>query len=552
MDTLFQWVSRLKDRKLLGGKSILEATRYRGFAFWWFLRNRCYSDLRGIFKSGAHPYGPATKQVIIGRFSFPFLTYILLLALISKLMLLLLPPRRRVKGEEKKILLTAQFNAWKLSKNIATGKLEKAHDIFHPIMVYLSKERAGLSFVSCIPFGFTILRNLGRAFEMRQSTNIGEFKPLESYLTWKVFIAVFRAKKHFTKTLHDIEKTLREEAYLYRGTNISNVLRTCFGYYCRVYLPLMVLYFELSLQALRTEKPRLVMMINEYGGFERALLLAAHTMGVPSLAIQHGIIHRYHPGYMYGRDEVSPDGSAQFPYAPLPTKTAVYGPYYKEILTQCSSYPEEAVIVTGQPRYDILHLAERRYDREKFCRRYGLDPSTKIALIATQPFSLKERREFFDSTIQALSKIGGVQVVVKPHHRESREWYVEQLEELGVKALVLPPRYDTFEAIYSCDLLISVTSTTILEALILGKTAVSVNILGLPEIMPWVRDGAVLGVYKRPELLPTLRRALIGGIRQEKRRTFVRRHVYKVDGRATERVTSLVLKMCTLEKNMRE
>ena len=41
---------------------------------------------------------------------------------------------------------------------------------------------------------------------------------------------------------------------------------------------------------IENEKPDLILIQNEYGGFEQALVIAAKFKNVPTIAIQHGII----------------------------------------------------------------------------------------------------------------------------------------------------------------------------------------------------------------------------------------------------------------------
>jgi len=319
-----------------------------------------------------------------------------------------------------------------------------------------------------------------------------------------------------------------------------------FDYYYTTYLPLLVLLYELDLQVCKQEEPALVLLSNEYGGYERALIMAAHAQHIPSLAIQHGIIDEYKAGYMFAANDVSTTGSAHYPFVPIPTNTTVYGSFTKDLLTRSSSFPDNAVVVTGQPRYDSLLHVERLYDKTRFCNRFQIDQQKKLVLITTQPFPMESVREkFILSTIKALNQIQGIQIIVKPHHNETQEWYENRVKTQNI--IILPPRYDTYEALYACDLLIAQTSTTILEAMILEKEVVVVNLSNLPEVLPWVEEKAVFGVYNEADLVKNFQSALFDKkaqmATQKDRRTFLTKHIFKTDGKSSERVAARILSL---------
>lgn len=382
---------------------------------------------------------------------------------------------------------------------------------------------------------------------MRRSISFDHFATLENYFTMKSLLRVLSARRRFANFWNEMDKLMPKGDLTFRRINIFEVFKDLLKYYYKLYLPIMVLYFELALHLLDIEKPAIVLLSNEAGGFERALLYATTYQGLPSLAIQHGIIHEHHPGYIYAKGDVSTQALAKFPYVPLPTRTAVFGTYYEEILTKVSNYPTSSIVVTGQPRYDALKSVDEIYSRKAFCARYGLDCRKKIVLIITQPFVERIRSEFFVHTIRVLKGLAGIQIIVKPHQIEAPEWHCNALSELEAEAIVLSPNADTYEAIYSCDLFIAINSTTILEALILDKVVIAVNLSNLPELIPWVTAGAVLGVYETSTLASTIADALFNEtkIRQKlvNRFNFLVSQFYKLDGQASDRVIKLMLNL---------
>ncbi|MDO8055933.1 MAG: UDP-N-acetylglucosamine 2-epimerase [Candidatus Hermodarchaeota archaeon] len=339
-----------------------------------------------------------------------------------------------------------------------------------------------------------------------------------------------------------------KRVFNYRGMDLLSQFQTDFEYYFKVYLPLMVQYYKLSLQIFKKEKPDLVLMENEYVGFERALIYACHKRRVPSLAQQHGVIHEDHPGYLYTKEDISTQEYTKHPFCPLASITSVIGPSFKKVLTDVSAYPESKVAISGQPRYDVFYFTDRIYDKSAFLKRFNLDPKKKIVLLATQPFPLERlRHEFFTNTLNNLRSIEGIQIVVKPHPNEAIQWFTDQLASVKTTVVVLPPFFDTIEAIYASDVFLSVNSTTIIEALILNKPVVVVNLSKQTEPLPWVEEGAALGVYEAKSIQRTVENALYDEkVRKKldaKRTDFVHKHLYKIDGKATERVIDLIQKL---------
>lgn len=519
--------------------------KYRGVSFWWFIRIRLYNDL--LVKFGKGQYHRSKTRVILSKFYLLFFFYTLFVAFISKCVF-----RKRNKQRKGAIFVSYSFGGWRHFRDRQTGKLVWGHSLFSPVLGVLSATPMCPEIISSYPIDLSFPRLFKQGFQLSRNKKLGVFVPLESYLSWTSLAQILRARRHFSEIWTKLKRNHRCTLDL-NGSDIFTIFNTDFEYYFKFLLPLMVQYMELSIQLLEKEEPDVILMKNEYSEFERALQFAAHFTKTPVIALQHGIIYKNHPGYYYTKNTISQEGSAQFPYAPIPSTTTVFGSYYKKILTKENYYPASRVDVTGQPRYDVLHFADRIYDKQRFCDLFDLNPNKKIVLITTQPFHVgKIGLDFLYHTIDTLREISDIQIVIKPHPNESSSWHKNLLEQWGVSAVILPPKSETLAAIYACDLFIAVHSTTILEAIILGKIVVAVNFSKLPEILPWVKEGAALGVYDPKELDHVLKKALFDeeAIRQElaNQSKFVQKHIYKNDGKATERVIEVINRYLKYDK----
>jgi hypothetical protein len=546
MQSLLQWISALKDKEVFSKTKLINATKYDNFAFWWFLRLRLYTDLSIIFGSKNKLYRQSRGRHLISKLSRFYLLSVILLSIFAKFFF---PRKTTKKNTKKRVFVTFNYGDSRGFRDISTGKYLRGHSLFGPIIRRLSRKDFHTEFLSSYPFGYSFFSFVKLALDIRSSKCLTNFSPLESYFSWKSLIRVLRARSAFSRTYSKITMNeMRKHVFQYYNIDIFTEFQTNFEYYFKVYLPLMVEYYELCLRLLEKEKPNLVLLSNEYGGFERALLFACHRMKIPTLAQQHGVIHVNHPGYMFEKGAISTQEYTTFPFSPLPTITSIIGPAFKKILTEDSSFPKSRVAISGQPRYDVFHVIARIYDKDTFFKRHNLDQKKKMVLLATQPFYLETlRREFLINTIHEISLINGIQIVVKPHHNESIEWFNKQLRPIQADVMVLPPESDVIEAIYVCDVFMSVNSTTILEALALDKPVVVVNLSSQIEPLPWVKKGAALGVYNVEEIKSAAEKALfddrLRNQLQDKRTKFVFEYLYKIDGKATDRVISLMLKL---------
>jgi len=426
---------------------------------------------------------------------------------------------------------------WKDTYDL-TGKLRKCDAFFDSIISELKKRDYDIVTVYPLNYSLSGLKTLIDKLERQKEVT---HKAFNIYWSIKVWKKAFDARRYFKNVWSEILGKDARIVHLLERYGLKSEL----AYYFKYVFERVMKRIEMAKELVEQEKPDLILLINEYGVFERALVVVGKLKGIPTLAIQHGNIGPLHMGYMYSKDSISASGSIRTPYCPIPEKTAVYGRYYYDLLIKMSAYPPSSVVVTGQPRYDTLVMANRVFRREKFCARLGLVPDRKIVLVATQPWSMPIRKAFIRSVLTALKRFPEVQAIIKPHPREKEGLYKKVVEKENAEVVILPSKSDTFEALHACDLLVASFSTVITEALILGKPAVTVSIAS-EEPTPFYK-GVTLRVNKDENLTPAIRNALYDEKTREKlkkeRKKFVSKYAHKQDGKATKRVINLIERM---------
>lgn len=366
---------------------------------------------------------------------------------------------------------------------------------------------------------------------------------LEKYINPKVLLKTIKATMDLVKKWQKLKEKEDFRASLkYKGINLWGLLDYKFYNLFFVDLVQAVLTFETVKTVIAVENPDAILMTYETGYYGKAAILEGKLRKIPTVGLQHGAIHPYHPDYIYGDMEKD---------CPFPDKICVYGSYVKKVLTENSAYPPDRIVITGQPRYDVLAEARKFFDKEKICKRLNLDYNKKIIVIATGGFQAKYGlpdydEHLLDAVFEATRVFPDVQLIIKLHPMEDGELQRKMVSERRLKN-VLITKGELYELLWICDMLITFASTVAIEAIILNKPVVTVNLFGVPDPLPLAEIGAAVGVYKEEDLMPAIRSILMDLQLRKKliknQRKFVREHAYKIDGNASSRVVDLIEQM---------
>ena len=549
-EDVVKYQRRLMQTRLASGKSLIELTTYDHVAMWWFVDFE-FNDFLARQLDKSSPSEPARKGVSIARRAE------LLSRFLESFMLRLLPQTSKQTSSEAKdenrpprILFTAQDLQWREIRNQQTGSVRKTDVFFDSILKRLAG-RCEFVGVCLLPIPHPALLDLRiRAWQVFvdkwRKWPISQV-PFERHFSTKVWRKTRDASSFFAGVWQNLltDRVFREICD--KGT-LREAILSELEYYFHTAFPRATMSIEMSRQMIENLNPNLILMLNEYGLFERSLIVAGKKLGVPTLAIQHGMISSHHRGYTYSRDEVSPFGSVTTPYCPIPDRTAVYGPYYKRLLTEVSSYPEHTVVVTGAPSYDRMAHLNRTCSKRRFLESHKIEPNRRILLWTTQchGMSTSENIQNFEVVLEAMQHLDATTLVIKQHPGEGRkhtEMIKHFLAEYDVSAILTPGDSDLHEQLCACDLMISKDSTTIIEAVALGKPVVILNLSG-DAVQDYVKEGIAVEVSGQGKLASVIRKLLADDTRLAKnRRSFVGKYLYKIDGKATDRVVGLMAEM---------
>lgn len=343
----------------------------------------------------------------------------------------------------------------------------------------------------------------------------------------------FSHKKQFRKELK------------YKGIPLLEILHHRSQEYFSTKFPELAMFIERMDKNIQRINPDILVVMEDITPLQRTICRIFKLRGLPVLVIQHGAVS----GDMAG-----------FHVMPVEAdKQAVWGRLPQEWGIQRGKRPESQII-TGNPKFDPI---AKRYpvNKERICNKLGLNPKKGIIVLTTGWYagiSVSSTWEinvlFISQTLQALKHFSQEQVVVKLHpgnHKQYDNIVSVIASEIGVNVVITKDYL--WELLSICDLLICENSTVGLEAMILDKPVVTVN-LGNPSEIPYASYGAALGAYEAEDIAPAIKKALYNiQVRKElesNRKKFVYEYAYIQDGQASKRVTDLIIQM--IEESKKE
>jgi len=196
---------------------------------------------------------------------------------------------------------------------------------------------------------------------------------------------------------------------------------------------------------LKTTRPAAALIICHYA--RHAFTAACKNQGCRVAELMHGHIlpsHRF-----YNIPGLKADFLEKFRQTFLPDTMAVYGNFWKEILTQSGLFKESQIINIGFYLKVKIPKAERKSKKGK------------TILITSNP-QVQEDLIHYVRSIQAQVLLKGYRIVIKPHPTELDASYQSILDGNQISI----ERKPVYELLSQADIHISVASSTLFDALL--------------------------------------------------------------------------------------
>lgn len=241
-------------------------------------------------------------------------------------------------------------------------------------------------------------------------------------------------------------------------------------------------------------------------------------------------------------------------------KIAVSGERARELFIN-QGVSAHKIVITGLPRLDSI--ITKSTERDEFIHKLSVGKGERKVVLYLPDYAAEHKmitfaaqEEIARCIISSCQQITEVLLVIKPHPGEDPDYYSVMAKDLNSDALIYRGTH-LHDLIRASDAVITGISTTGLETLALGKPLVNINLHTrggyFPhkwEYIPYIRSGVAFGVHHLDELPDAIKRALHDDDNEEEKKKlmarsvrFVSDYLYKLDGKASQRVADLIIEM---------
>ncbi len=311
------------------------------------------------------------------------------------------------------------------------------------------------------------------------------------------------------------------------GNKWENLQPTLDFFFSREFMYHSILYYLATKRALQEQSVQCIVITATTGFFERCMIAAAAKLDVPLVIIQHG------EGLATSDPELFPG---------MKVAIGVFGEKFADRLMKWGIDRKDIEIIGPIAFEEIYSFVQKEQKK-----------TDKILLITTSLIegNRLSKEEYFQNITSILRQLSVLQkeIVIKLHPAERNfDHYVKIIEKEGWKNMkVTQERGQSvlYTLINDSDIVVNLYSTVALQAMILGKPVVSMDIV-LPTV-PNADDGIWNGgiqVTKHDDLTKAAAEALLDPPHwKKKRQETVESYCYKVDGKENERLRDLIYKM---------
>lgn len=546
----------LLHRYHIRGQSLYSQFCWKGIAYWWFF------DM-AFFMSIFYYNRPRMKNRFVIRIirsgwgvSWIMITLYHLLPFFMTRWLYLFFPRIDSRPRTPlKVLITSEDVEWKATFNPATGE-EKKTDTFFQELVKIVQKNNGLV-LATYPLLSYPYRNLVKkihTIKEKRKSGMFQYVPFEYYFTISSIYEAVSVLQRSQEIADLVNRSKEIHKYCcFDKQDFTHLIREALTKYLIAWMPRTTVALATARNLLDIEKPNVLVIEEEYGLFERALIIAAKERNIPTIGVQHGLIYPDHKAYRYSLNDITPlKDDPSWPGVSIPDVMAVYGPADKSCLEENAHFPSSMIRVIGNLKYDLFSGKDLNKMRLHILEELHIPPAAPIVLWATQQAdnTLEENSKNIDCVMEAVREYSGLYLLIKQHPSEQdnhTRLLIHSLERTGVRGQVLPKSVDIIPYIHISSVVITHQSTVGLDVIVAGRPLIILNLFGTPDNVDYVNRKVAYGVYHTCDLPILLDGILTKNQSLEANyEEYLKDKFFRLDGKASSRLFSIITE---LQKN---
>jgi hypothetical protein len=216
---------------------------------------------------------------------------------------------------------------------------------------------------------------------------------------------------------------------------------------------------------LKAMNPRLIICSEKPGS---GFLAACHSLHIRSVDLQHGVIDRFHPQYIY-HPALRPVKHEMA----LPSLLGVFGLLHKELLLKNDFWERTEINVLGNSRIEM--------NRNQYGRQQDETLVTTV-LLPTQWTCFQQTKEILESYIGSKKK--SFRILLKLHPLEPEEYcrYYRELSAANAGSISIADKDDDiYRLITGVHVVIGFDSAVLLETASLGRPCITLTTTYAPK-----------------------------------------------------------------------
>lgn len=536
--------SSFADIPISEGKSLKDLLTFHGKDYWWYNDTNIYEDL---LKRNLDEFNrfKAIHFFVAKHFKF-FLCIVDIITYILILVVELFSPKKHsaVSNNNTKplALLKTSARRWVIEQDPTSHEYKVNSMYYDEIIENINNKLSIITLFTDIPTIFTFKRYLKVKMHYLYPS-----LALTRYWSWNVWVEEKNATIYFKGVF---DKIKNNDDWWVQASELTGLpssdLKKILEYHLYCTFPLCVRHNILMENVVKRENPSVMILTGEQAYMGRGWIYVGKKYQIPVIGLQHGVIHPDDPGYMMHDRYTDMEINSQHPF-PLPDLTLVWGQKDYELLVNIAGYPEDKIIVTGNPRNDRLAVHSDSDIKERIFAEYNIPKSHKMILWTTQSHAntKNENDLYFSEVFSAVSQIDNITLIVKPHPHEGDlaeklvKKYSIQYDRVNVH--VAANSNDTTAMIMACDLLLIKNSTTGQEAVALQKPLVVLDFSDEFDKGHYVEEGVAIGVTEENKLTDTLNTLFNDdSLLKSSRDAYIKKYMYKIDGLSAKRCADII------------
>ena len=392
-------------------------------------------------------------------------------------------------------------------------------------------------------------------FDLLEVIRGNSYTPIEKYRSLGSYVRQRGSINYFRKRWNEIARSPAfRESLLYNGIDLFPFLENHLKRLVMNSFSSGIQLMQLADNLLKKEKPDLILTMDETEPRGKALIVMAQKRGIPVAGFQHGVISSppmLHISYYHRPGETwYSTKRIDALQCPIPLRTLLFGEYYQNMLMQYG-YPKETLLVVGSARYDYLSRYNDNVTIEE-AKKLDINYQGKNVLFLSSGGSARDffvtQKEDVQMAREILKASGDdVDLIIKLHRIDNEANYLCLLGEFPKRRIKIFKKEDIATLIQCTSVIVCKLSAGIIEAAFLGKPSIMLNLINRFQLAPFAEEGFALAAYDQESLRDALdellnetekRQWLIASLER-----FAARFAYKVDGKASERVTDVLLRL---------